>query len=244
MSYVSSLKKMRSVADRILSGEYQQDVKKASAEQQEGIVSRRRKSEKPEERQPESPEETMLSYMLYLKQNKEAVSRANAEGIDTRTVSTENVTRPTSRGDVATDAGRRLLTDLMNDFGLTREQAAGFVGNLDHETGGFKFMQEIEPVVPGSRGGYGFAQWTGPRRKQFEAWASENQKDLGSYEANYGFLKHELENTPEGRVLDSLRSAQTVEDAATVVSKKFLRPGIPHLDSRIARASRYLEEEV
>jgi len=149
--------------------------------------------------------------------------------------------RPVSRGSTATDVGKKLLGDLMSDFNLTREQAAGFVGNLDHETGGFKFMQEIKPVVPGSRGGYGFAQWTASRRVAFEDWAAERGLPLDSYEANYGYLKHELENTPEGSVLEDLKNAKGVEEAATIVSEKFLRPGTPNLGSRTFRASSYFE---
>jgi hypothetical protein len=153
----------------------------------------------------------------------------------------DQVMRPVSRGDTATDVGKKLLEDLMSDFNLTREQAAGFVGNLDHETGGFKFMQEIKPVVPGSRGGYGFAQWTASRRVAFESWAAERNLPLDSYEANYGYLKHELENTPEGSVLKDLKAAKGVEEAATIVSEKFLRPGTPNLGSRTFRASSYFE---
>ena len=138
------------------------------------------------------------------------------------------------------EIGPRLMTDLMRDFELTPEQAAGVVGNLAHETGGFRHMQEISPVVPGSRGGFGFAQWTGPRRRQFESWASEQGLDPNSYDANYGFLAHELRNTPEGRVLGDLRGAQDAASAARVFSDRFLRPGIPHMDSRLAMANQAL----
>ena len=138
------------------------------------------------------------------------------------------------------EIGPRLMTDLMRDFELSPDQAAGIVGNLAHETGGFRHMQEIQPVVPGSRGGFGFAQWTGPRRRQFEGWAQEQGLDLNSYDANYGFLAHELRNTPEGRVLGDLRGAPDAQTAARVFSDRFLRPGIPHMDSRIAMASQAL----
>ena len=67
----------------------------------------------------------------------------------------------------AGEIGPRLVADLARDFNLTPAQAAGIAGNLAHETGGFKHMQEIQPMIPGSRGGYGFAQWTGPRRRAF-----------------------------------------------------------------------------
>ena len=102
-------------------------------------------------------------------------------------------------------------------------------------------MQEIEPVVKGSRGGYGFAQWTASRRKNFEAWAEENDLDISSYEANLGFLKHEIDNTSEGRFMKNLRAAETVDDSARVVSEEYLRPGKPNMDSRIARAYGYME---
>jgi hypothetical protein len=137
------------------------------------------------------------------------------------------------------DVGKRLMGDLMGDFSLSKEQAAGVVGNLAHESGGFESLQEIKPLVPGSRGGYGYAQWTGPRRRAYEAYAKENQLDPSSYEANYGFLKHELQNTPEGRVLNGLKNAQTAGEAAEMFSKGFLRPGIPYMDSRIQRANEY-----
>ncbi|MDB4356384.1 phage tail tip lysozyme, partial [Akkermansiaceae bacterium] len=61
----------------------------------------------------------------------------------------------------------QLVKDLMRDFGLTEFQAAGLVGNLAYESGNFKQLQEKEPLIPGSKGGYGFAQWTGVRRDGF-----------------------------------------------------------------------------
>lgn len=193
----------------------------------------------------EEPYNAATSMLQHIQRYQDSVTID--EGIDTRAMTEISTTPPegemrsTSRGDMSSDTGKRLTQDLMRDFGLTREQAAGFVGNLDHETGGFKFMQEIEPVVPGSRGGYGFAQWTGPRRRAFEAWSEENNLPLDSYDANYGYLRHELENTSEGSVLNPLRNAANVTDAATIVSEKFLRPGKPNLGSRIRRSSGYLE---
>lgn len=145
--------------------------------------------------------------------------------------------------------GAQLKRDLMATFGLTGIQAAGVVGNLDHESAGFKSLQEIAPLVAGSRGGWGYAQWTGPRRRAFEAWVKSHGFDARSYAANWGFLKHELTNTEERRVLPRLRKARTVEDAARIFSGSsergnsfdgFLRPGIPHMASRIARAKRYV----
>ena len=128
----------------------------------------------------------------------------------------------------------------MRDFGLSKNQAAGVVGNLDHESGGFQYMQEISPAVAGSRGGWGYAQWTGPRRRDFEKWAADRGLNPSSYEANYGFLAHEMTNTWEKRVVPRLKRTNSVEDATRVFQDVFLRPGIPQTDSRIARAGRYV----
>lgn len=144
-----------------------------------------------------------------------------------------------SAGSYGGSTGNRLVNDLMRDFGLTRTQAAGFVGNLHFESAGFQTLQEIKPMVPGSRGGYGYAQWTGPRRREFENWSKNNGLNINSYEANYGFLKHELSNTWEKRVIPELRKTGTVESATKVVQDLYLRPGIPHTTSRVKAAKQY-----
>ncbi|MFZ5676310.1 MAG: phage tail tip lysozyme [Pseudomonadota bacterium] len=132
----------------------------------------------------------------------------------------------------------RMLND--PDLNLTPAMADGFIGNFDVETGGFKHMQEIRPIVPGSRGGLGWAMWTGPRRVAMEAWAKRNGLDPGSDDASYGFWKHEMLNTPEGRrVLGALHGVDDPAKAAEIVSSEYLRPGIPHLDRRVAAARRY-----
>lgn len=180
-----------------------------------------------------------------------APPQAGPAGLDMGPIQTENIEDAEFRQDwLAAMEGApgvekfhaipdRLMADLQRDLGLTQAQAAGVVGNLATETGNFQHMQEINPVVKGSRGGFGYAQWTGPRRRQYEAWAQENGLDPTSYEANYGFLVHELTATPESRVMGDLTAAETPEQAAQVFSEQFLRPGIPHMDRRKANAARY-----
>lgn len=139
-------------------------------------------------------------------------------------------------GKEGADLGVGIAENLARDLGISLEVAAGFAGNLAAETGDFKHMQELQPMIPGSRGGYGWAQWTGPRRDQFEAYAAQNNLNPASAEANYGFLIHELKNTNEGRVLQRLRNARSPEEAAQIISTVYLRPGIPNMDGRTARA--------
>ena len=79
-----------------------------------------------------------------------------------------------------------------------------------------------------------------PRRRQFEEFASGKGLDVTDPEANYGFLVHELTNTPEGRVLDNLRKAPDAMTAGRVFTDEFLRPGVPAYESRDSWTERAL----
>jgi hypothetical protein len=122
------------------------------------------------------------------------------------------------------DIGRRLIADLMMDYGFTKWQAAALVGNFAHETGNFKFMQEQNIDTPG---GLGWAQWTGPRRKQFEAYLKENNYSLndpeGNYRGNYGFLMKELTG-PYRSVLNDLLKTENARTANSVVYENYETP--------------------
>ena len=103
---------------------------------------------------------------------------------------------------------------LMADLDLTHDQASGVVGNLGHESAGLQAINERNPLVPGSRGGFGWAQWTGPRRVEMEKWAADHGLQPSDPEANYGFLKHELENSAVGKkAIAAVRQTSGVEDA-------------------------------
>ncbi len=51
---------------------------------------------------------------------------------------------------------------------------SAFVMNFKDESGLDPGINEANPIVPGSRGGYGLYQLTGPRRKAYEAFAQQN----------------------------------------------------------------------
>ena len=134
----------------------------------------------------------------------------------------------------------RLMGDLQYDLDLADFQAAGIVGNLARETGNFQFLRELNPIVEGSRGGIGYAQWTGPRHDAFLAFAEG--ADPMSYEVNYAFLIEELEG-PYARVLDRVRETETLAQATEVFMRGYLapHPNYLHLDERITFASAYME---
>lgn len=132
-----------------------------------------------------------------------------------------------------------IMGRLMDDFDITHEDAAAIVGNLAHECDGFDTLQEMRPLVPGSRGGYGWAQWTGPRRRQYEAWCKRKGYKGDEFEANYSFLFRELIG-PEGRALPATKRAVGLAEKTEVFMETFLRPGIPHLPGRIFYAKKAL----
>src|SRR5262245_47444702 len=102
-----------------------------------------------------------------------------------------------------------IMKQLMSDFDLTVDAAAAVVGNLGHESAGLQIMQEVKPTR--GKGGWGWAQWTGVRRGQFEKWARQRDLAFDSDEANYGFLKHELSSS-EASAITALRHTSTLED--------------------------------
>lgn len=121
--------------------------------------------------------------------------------------------------------------------GIPLHIAQGMVANLIAESGLNTDINEISPLVPGSRGGYGLAQWTGPRRRQYEAFAAERGVHPSDLNAQLDFLKWELENTERG-AWENLQGASDPIEAARIFSTDFLRPGIPHMDRRLSEAAR------
>ena len=138
-----------------------------------------------------------------------------------------------------------LMTRVMRDYNLSPEQAAGVVGNLSHETGGFRLMQEARPLA--GRGGWGLAQWTGPRRREFEAFAQQNGGNLRDFNTQYSFLDRELRGQTRGAWspnsgLEGLRGVNSTRDATAYFSRNFERPGIPHMGSRMNHAEQALAD--
>jgi len=137
-----------------------------------------------------------------------------------------------------------IIRQLMSDFSLTDFQAAGVVGNLGHESSGFRKLQEIRPLIAGSRGGWGWAQWTGDRRDKFEKWATSQGYNFSSDEANYGFLRLELNGQEGAGVIPSLHAARDLSSSTEVFMRKFERPSARYagLDSRLHYAEVALDE--
>lgn len=118
-----------------------------------------------------------------------------------------------------------IMARLRGDFPLTVTESATIVGNAGYECLGFTKLQEIKPVVAGSRGGWGWMQWTGPRRRAFEAYCKRNRLDPASDKANYAWLFIELKGS-ERKAVGAVRDGQGIENKVIRFEQAYLRAGV------------------
>jgi hypothetical protein len=118
--------------------------------------------------------------------------------------------------------------------GLPPHIAQGFVMNMRDESGLNPSINEVAPLVPGSRGGFGLYQLTGPRRVAYEQFANARGVDPANVDAQLDFLVSELQG-PESRAARSIFAAQDVPSAAAAIARDFLRPAPENLQRRVAQ---------
>lgn len=132
------------------------------------------------------------------------------------------------------------MAKLIADFGFSVEDAAAIMGNAGHESIGFTTLQEIKPVVKGSAGGYGWFQWTGPRRRLYEAYCDRNKLNPASREANYAFLYVELTGSEKAAVAKT-KAAVGLQAKTKAFELAFERAGVKHYPSRYQWAQKALD---
>ena len=119
--------------------------------------------------------------------------------------------------------------------GLTPEQAAGIVGNLQAESG----------VKPGQHqiGGpaFGIAQWEGGRQENLKAFAAQQGKSVDDLGVQLDFLWQELQG-PENAAFNALKGAGSASQAAAIFENKFERPAANHNAERGRLAEAVLAE--
>ncbi len=133
-----------------------------------------------------------------------------------------------------------IMNKLMADFALQLDDVAAIVGNFGHESAGFTALQEIKPVVKGSRGGYGWPMWTGPRRKAYEAYCKRNGLNPASDGANYAYVFVEL--TGEyAYAIAAVKKAVGLANKVKAFELAYERAGVKHYPSRNQWAAIALE---
>lgn len=120
------------------------------------------------------------------------------------------------------------------DRGMPAHVADGFVMNMQDESGLNPGINEIAPLVPGSRGGFGLYQLTGPRRVAYERYAQDRGLNVADPNAQLDFLMMELQG-PESRAARSIFAAPDANAAAVAIARDFLRPAPENLAKRVAR---------
>ena len=101
--------------------------------------------------------------------------------------------------------------------GWSREQAAGIVANLEHESG-------FDHQVVGDNGNaYGLAQWHPDRQTEFARWAGK-PITRATFEEQLAFVQYELTQGKERSAGDRLRGARTAAEAGGIVSRYYERP--------------------
>jgi hypothetical protein len=121
--------------------------------------------------------------------------------------------------------------------GMPEHVADAFVMNFKDESNLNPGINEANPIVPGSRGGFGLAQWTGPRRRELEAFAESRGKPVSDMDTQLDFLMTELQGS-EKRAAQKIFGAQDTGGAAVAIVNDFLRPAEEH---RTKRAQRYMQ---
>ena len=136
---------------------------------------------------------------------------------------------------VAGDTMDVLVKQGLERRGMPSHVADAFVMNFKDESNLNPGINEANPIVPGSRGGFGLAQWTGPRRRQLEAFASQQGKPVSDVDVQLDFLMQELQGS-ERNAAQSIFAAQDSGTAAQAIVNNFLRPAEEH---RARRAAQY-----
>ncbi len=120
-----------------------------------------------------------------------------------------------------------IMNYLMNSVGLTKEQAAGFMGNLHAENDTYDPAREGPNTSKGRA--IGIAQWLGSRRRDLEAFAKSRGKGVADLDTQLAFLKKELNGT-HGHVLSALKKTNDVTQATDIVMRKFEVPSQAEMD--------------
>jgi hypothetical protein len=118
--------------------------------------------------------------------------------------------------------------------GMAPHHAEGFVMNFGDESGFDPGINEADPMVTGSRGGFGLYQVTGPRRVAFERFAAGRGKAASDVDTQLDFLMTELRG-PEANAAKAIFAAPDARSAAIAIASQFLRPAKANLDKRVAK---------
>lgn len=111
------------------------------------------------------------------------------------------------------------IFNFFTDAGFSDEQAAGWVGNFQQESGcDPKAIQQGGP-------GHGLAQWGDGRWTALQSFAKGKNKPWDDLLTQLQFVMHEL-NGSESAAMGAIKAAKTVDDAVDAIGLKYERFGV------------------
>ena len=116
--------------------------------------------------------------------------------------------------------------------GVPEHTAQGVAMNFADESGLETGMQEHEPTS--GRGGFGLAQWTGPRREALEQYAAAQGKAIDDADMQLDFFMKENASS-EADAWQQVLTAPTANEAAVSFLKNWERPAPEHQATRAAK---------
>lgn len=137
-------------------------------------------------------------------------------------------------GQVADPSSPEYIRQGLIARGLPEHVADGFMMNFQDESGLNPGINEISPIVPGSRGGFGLYQLTGPRRTAYEQFAAQRGVDPSDVDAQLDWLMYEL-GGPEAGAASAIMGTSTPGEAGAAIVDQFLRPAPEHESARMAK---------
>lgn len=144
---------------------------------------------------------------------------------------TQCTTQPVPPPSVAGGNYEEIAWNYMIGKGLTPQQVAGMIGNWQVEAPG------VDPTTnqQGGGPGRGIAQWSVDERwAELLKWKGDRSEfDLIT---QLDFVWYELNGSEKSSFM-ALKATKTIKEATTVFMEKYERPGVPHLDDRIAAAN-------
>ena len=133
----------------------------------------------------------------------------------------------------------------MNYFmsqGLTKEQAAGIVGNLMQES-----TANLDPRADNKMGNLGIAQWDANRWSRFKKWAKTKNLSIYNLEAQLQWVMEELNTGDGGLGIARFKRTKTAAEATALFLKDFERsgekPGDPGYENRIRNAENLMRQQ-
>lgn len=104
---------------------------------------------------------------------------------------------------------------LINNFGYSKEEASGIIGNLNAES-------SLRPDIQNKIGAFGLAQWLGDRKSNLQSFAKKQNKNINDPYLQLDFLHHELQ-TSEKKSFNNLKGKNLSEVTSSFMNN-FERP--------------------